>query len=73
MSGVDILKHIVNPWHEGLRNPDKAQQNLLKNLLEGYKKTDYGKIHTKNQIHDSLTFRNNFPIIDYNFLREGSQ
>lgn len=68
MSGIDILKHIVNPWHEGLRNPDKAQQNLLENLLKGYKKTDYGKIHITNQIHDSLSFRNNFPIIDYNFL-----
>ncbi|MBT8171866.1 GH3 auxin-responsive promoter family protein, partial [Candidatus Bathyarchaeota archaeon] len=69
MSGIDILKHIVNPWHESLKNPSKTQQNLLKYLLKDYKKTEYGKEHGANQINDSFSFRNNFPKIDYNSLQ----
>jgi len=41
MIGVDILKQIVNPWHESLKNPAEAQQKVLENLLEGYAKTLY--------------------------------
>ncbi|MCJ7614510.1 hypothetical protein MUO71_07105, partial [Candidatus Bathyarchaeota archaeon] len=52
MIGVDILKHIVNPWHEALKNPAEAQQQVLEKLLEGYAKTGYGKTHSANEIKD---------------------
>jgi len=69
MIGVDILKHIVYPWHEALKNPDEAQQRVLKKLLEGYAKTDYGKNHSAHEIKDGSTFRANFPKINYAGLR----
>ena len=65
MNEVDILKHIVTPWYEALKDPDGAQKKILINLLEGYKKTDYGKCHSANQIINSINFRNNFPKIKY--------
>ena len=69
MSSVDILKHIVNPWHEALKNPAAAQQQILKKLLEGYAKTSYGKKYSSNKIKDGQIFRANFPIINYEGLR----
>ena len=69
MIGVDILKHIVNPWHEALKNPAEAQQKVLEKLLEGYAKTDYGKNHSANEVKDAATFRANFPKVNYAGLR----
>jgi hypothetical protein len=69
MIGVDILKHIVNPWHESLQNPAEAQQRVLKRLLEGYAKTLYGKKYSVLEVEDGSTFRANFPKINYAGLR----
>lgn len=69
MSGVDILKQIVNPWYKSLENPPEIQKRVLKNLLEGYAKTVYGKEHSVHEINDSSTFRANFPTINYTGLR----
>jgi hypothetical protein len=69
MIGVDILKQIVTPWHESLKNPAEAQQQVLEKLLEGYAKTDYGKKHSVHEVKDAATFRTNFPTIDYAGLR----
>jgi hypothetical protein len=65
MSGVDILKHIVQPWHESVKNPVKAQQQVLENLLEGYAKTGYGETHSASDVEDVSGFRANFPTINY--------
>ena len=65
MIGVDILKQIVNPWHEALKNPAEAQQRVLEKLLEGYAKTLYGKKHSVHEVKDTFTFRTNFPKINY--------
>jgi hypothetical protein len=69
MIGVDILKHIVYPWHESLKNPAEAQQQVLMKLLEGYAKTGYGKAHSAHEIKDGSVFRANFPSINYAGLR----
>jgi hypothetical protein len=69
MIGVDILKQIVSPWHEALKNPAEAQQKILEKLIEGYAKTDYGKSRSASEIKDASTFRANFPTIDYAGLR----
>jgi len=69
MIGVDILKQIVNPWHESLKNPAEAQQQVLEKLLEGYAKTVYGKGHSVREVKDAATFRTNFPTINYDDLR----
>jgi hypothetical protein len=69
MNGVDILKQIVNPWHESLKNPAEAQQKILEKLLKGYAKTDYGKAHSANETEDGSAFRANFPTISYSCLQ----
>ena len=69
MKGVDILKQIVHPWHESLKNPAEAQQQILEQLLEGYAKTGYGKSHSADTIKDGATFRANVPSINYAGLR----
>jgi hypothetical protein len=69
MSDVDILKHIVTPWHEALKNPAKSQQKILEKLLRGYAKTDYGRSHGAEEIKDALSFRQSFPTINYAGLR----
>ena len=69
MSGVDILKQIVNPWHESLKNPAEAQQKVLEKLLKGYAKTDYGKSHGAEEIEDGSSFRSSFSSINYAGLR----
>ncbi len=65
MIGVNILEHIVNPWHEALKNPDISQKETLEKLLIGYAKTDYGKKYSVNDVKDGNVFRSNFPIVDY--------
>ena len=69
MIGVDILKQIVNPWYEALQNPIEAQQRVLKNLLDGYAKTLYGKKHSVTEVEDASTFRTNVPKINYTGLQ----
>ncbi|MGD9131125.1 MAG: GH3 auxin-responsive promoter family protein [Candidatus Bathyarchaeota archaeon] len=69
MIGVDILKHIVSPWHESLKNPAEAQQQVLEKLLEGYAKTVYGKRRSVHEVKDAAAFRTNFPTINYAGLR----
>lgn len=70
MNGVDILKHIINPWHESLENPDEAQKQVLENLLKGYTKTYYGESHAAETIKDYAMFRANFSKINYEGLRK---
>jgi len=69
MSGLDLLKQIVNPWYKSLRNPADAQNRLLEKLVEGYSRTGYGKTHSAKGVKDIHTFRKNFPKIDYDELR----
>ena len=69
MNGVDILKQIVKPWHESLKNPAEAQQQILEKLLEGYAKTGYGKKHSVNEIKNEQNFRTQVPTINYSSLQ----
>jgi hypothetical protein len=69
MNQVNFLKQIVNPWYESLNNPVEAQLKTLKNLLNGYAKTGYGKKHFVSDVSDPDTFSSSFPIVDYNGLQ----
>ena len=69
MDSVDILRQIVNPWHEALKNPLRAQQEVLERLLKDYAITAYGKKNSAQEIKDGSTFRKSFPTIDYFSLR----
>jgi hypothetical protein len=63
-----ILQPIIGPWYESLENPQKAQKQVLDELLKEYAKTDYGKTHNASEIQETSDYRKNFPVIDYKGL-----
>jgi len=67
-TGTDFLQQIVNPWYEALQNPAETQQQVLKNLVEEYAKTLYGKKHAAIDVKGAADFRANFPKINYKEL-----
>jgi len=63
-----ILKPIIDPWYESLKNPQKAQEQILKELLKKYGSTQYGKNHNATGVNGIADFQANFPIMNYNGL-----
>jgi hypothetical protein len=63
-----ILKPIIVPWYESLENPQKAQEQVLFDLLKKYAITDYGKSYGAAQIGGIPDYQAHFPIIDYKGL-----
>jgi len=46
----DFLRALVNPWYQALENPIDTQNQALKNLIEHYKKTEYGKQYSIDDV-----------------------
>jgi hypothetical protein len=63
-----ILQPIIGPWYESLENPQKAQENVLGELIKEYAKTDYGKTHNASEIEGITDYQKSFPVIDYKGL-----
>jgi len=63
-----ILQPIIGPWYESLKNPQKAQERVLYDLVKKYGTTDYGNSHNALQIAGITAYQKNFPIIDYKGL-----
>jgi hypothetical protein len=63
-----ILQPIIGPWYDSLENPQKAQEQILRELLEKYAETDYGKSHGASKIKGIADYQKNFPKIDYKGL-----
>ena len=63
-----VLKPIIGPWYEALENPEKAQQQILYDLLKKYETTDYGISHGALQTTGIAEYKAAFPIIDYKGL-----
>ncbi len=68
-SSGDFLQAFVNPWYQSLQNPLKAQNQALQDLIEHYKKTEYGKQHSIDDIKNIADFQFNFPKINYEKLQ----
>ncbi len=64
-SPVDRLKTFLQPWHESIANPAQAQQQVLKNLLRGYARTDYGIQHQVSAVETIEDYRRAFPVASY--------
>ena len=63
-----ILKPFIQPWYDSLENPQKAQEQTLKDLLTKYSTTEYGSTHNAVKINSISDYQTNFPIINYTGL-----
>lgn len=63
-----ILRPIISPWYESLKNPRKVQEQVLNDLIKKYSLTDYGTSHNASQIKGITDYQSSFPIINYSGL-----
>jgi hypothetical protein len=61
----NILKPFIQPWYDSLENPQKAQEQVLTELMPKYCSTEYGANHNAPKINSILDYQANFPIINY--------
>jgi hypothetical protein len=60
-----MLNALLQPWHEAVDDPAKAQQEVLRRLLESYAQTDYGAQHKVARIETVEDYRRAFPVATY--------
>ena len=63
-----ILQPIIGPWYDSLKNPLKAQEQILSELTQKYASTDYGKSHQAEKTATIAQYQKNFPIINYSSM-----
>ncbi|MDY7040176.1 MAG: GH3 auxin-responsive promoter family protein [Chloroflexota bacterium] len=60
------IEAIVRPWHQALDDPAAAQQGVLRRLLAGYARTDYGTRHGDVERITSIEeYRATFPAVTH--------
>jgi hypothetical protein len=62
---VQMLTGFLQPWHDAVADPAKAQQQVLQTLLPMYANTRYGREHGAGQIDTLADYRRSFPIASY--------
>ena len=60
-----LLQAFLQPWHEAVADPRRAQEAVLQRLLQGYAQTEYGRQHGASQIESLQDYRRAFPIAAY--------
>ena len=60
-----ILKPYISPWYESLENPQRAQEQVLVDLMQKYGSTEYGQSHSAQTVQSFQDYRKRFPIINY--------
>jgi hypothetical protein len=60
-----MLTGLLQPWHDAVANPAKAQHEVLNRLLGDYVQTDYGTQHGAAQIDTIDDYRRSFPVSTY--------
>jgi hypothetical protein len=63
-----ILQPYIQPWYDSIENPQKAQEQVLVDLVAKYCSTEYGATHNASQVREIEDYRANFPIINYSGL-----
>lgn len=59
----------LQPWHDAVADPAKAQEAVLHHLLQDYAKTDYGAQHGAGSINNLSDYRGAFPASTYEDFR----
>jgi hypothetical protein len=68
-SGAQLLAQMLQPWHEAVAQPEQTQQKVLKGLLDIYAQTEYGSQHNASKVRDIDTYRQSFPVINYDNVK----
>jgi hypothetical protein len=63
-----ILRPYVQPWYDSIAEPQRAQEQVLSDLLSKYAETEYGINHKGPQIKSISEYQACFPIINYSAL-----
>ncbi len=64
-----VLEPIIGPWYTSLENPQKAQEQILYDLLKKYGSTQYGANHRALEISEIKDYQMYFPVLDYQALQ----
>jgi hypothetical protein len=64
-SPAEMLQAQLQPWHEAVSDPARAQEAVLHRLLQGYAATRYGTKHGAGQIGSIEDYRRAFPVATY--------
>ena len=65
-----ILQPYIQPWYDSIENPQKAQEQILDDLVAKYSFTEYGSDHNASQVSGITDYQANFPIINYSGLMQ---
>ena len=66
---AEMLTGMLQPWHEAIANPGKAQDEVLRTLLEGYAQTGYGRQHGAGNVQTIADYRRAFPVGTYESMK----
>jgi hypothetical protein len=64
-----MLTAFLQPWHEAIANPAKAQEQVLHRLLTIHANTTYGSQHEAARVESIEDFRRTFPVANYDDYR----
>ncbi len=62
---AEMLKVLLQPWHEAASEPERAQQEVLHRLLQIYAQTEYGRQHGASNVETLEDYRRAFPAATY--------
>jgi hypothetical protein len=68
-AAAQMLTALLQPWHDAVNAPAKAQEQVLHRLLQIYTQTDYGTQHSATQIASIADYRRAFPVTTYDGYR----
>jgi hypothetical protein len=57
-----LLQGLLQPWHQAVDDPARAQDDVLHRLLKTYAETGYGAEHGASQIDTLEDYRRAFPV-----------
>jgi len=66
---IAMLQAQIQPWHEAVASPAKAQEAVLQRYLPIYAATEYGKQHGADKVGSLADFRRAFPVMTYEEYR----
>jgi hypothetical protein len=64
-AAAQLLNALLQPWHDAVNDPAKAQHEVLQNLLQGYAQTGYGQQLGAAQVKTMDDYRRAFPVATY--------